>query len=283
MIAFSSTAVAVLSMTVLGLLFGVGLVLAARAFSTDEDPRFTQALDILPGINCGACGHAGCRGYAEAVAQGEGVGLCIPGGPEVAQALADLMGVELTETVRLRAVVHCQGGVSRCADRADYVGIQDCHAAHLTSGGARACAYGCLGYGSCAEACPFGAITMSAERLPVIAPDKCTACGICVETCPRALISLLPPQYDTYVACSNRGRGKAVKAVCSVGCIACGLCAKKDPNGAVVLEGNLPVLDYEKAGGDFSVAAEACPMNCFVTEGEPAAAETAALEGQEGR
>jgi ferredoxin len=180
------------------------------------------------------------------------------------------MGVEIeTGGAKLRAVVHCQGGTSRCGDRFRYVGEQDCRAANITAGGPKKCTYGCLGFGTCAEACPFGAITMSAERLPVIDPDKCTACGICVRTCPRALISLIPADAPVYLGCSVRDRGKAVRDTCSVGCIACGLCARKDPNQAIEMVDNLPVLDFEKSGGDFYAAAEVCPQNCFVVEREP--------------
>jgi len=250
----------------------VGLVLAARAFSVRVDPRLEEVLGALPGANCAACGYSGCRAYAEAVVRGEKCNLCMAGGPDVASALAKIMGVELEQAAKLRAVVRCQGGLSRCGERFQYVGEHDCRAADITYGGPKACPYGCLGMGSCAAACPFGAITMSEERLPVIDPDRCTGCGVCVKTCPRGIICLLPVDQKTYVACSSRDRGKAVRDVCSVGCIACGRCVKADPHGAITLENNLPVLDYEKAGGDFSAAAEACPMNCFVVEAEPVAA-----------
>ena len=267
---------AVGSMVVLGVLFGAGLMLAARAFHVEEDERVEAALDILPGMNCGACGYAGCQAYAEAVVEGEKVSLCTAGGPEVARALAELMGVEVSDLVKLRAVVHCQGGMSRCADRFEYVGVQDCRAAHITSGGPKSCIYGCLGLGSCARACPYDAITMSDERLPVVDPEKCTACGICVRTCPRDLLSLLPVEYKTYLGCSSRDRGKAVKDICSVGCIACGLCVKNDPHKATNLVELLPVLDFEKAGGDFSKGAEVCPMSCFVVEDAEALAQVGA-------
>jgi Na+-translocating ferredoxin:NAD+ oxidoreductase RNF subunit RnfB len=266
------------SMAALGLLFGVGLVLAARKFRPREDARIGKALGHLPGVNCAACGYAGCHSYAEALAAGEKVTLCAAGGPDVASALADVMGVEVGEVRRQRAVLHCQGGTRRCGDRFEYVGLEDCRAAHIISGGPKACTYGCLGMGSCARACPFGAISMSEERLPTIDAAKCTGCGTCVRTCPRNLLGLLPVEYKVYLGCASHDKGEAVKDVCSVGCIACGLCAKNEPRYAIQLMGNLPVLDYAKAQGDFRKAAEACPMNCFVIEeGEGAAVPLAAL------
>ncbi len=236
--------------------------------------------EVLPGVNCGACGYAGCRSYAEAVVEGEDVALCTVGGPEVASAIAEIMGVEVSELGSKRAVVHCAGGSGTCEDACTYEGIPDCRVAHITSGGQKACPYGCLGFGTCAEACPFDAITMSEDRLPVIDPDRCTACGICVRTCPRDLISLLDSRYTIYLACSSHDRGKAVKSICEVGCIACSMCAKKDPNEAITMEDNLPVLDYQKADGNFTVAADVCPMDCFVVEGEAAEKEEVATAAE---
>jgi electron transport complex protein RnfB len=269
------------SMLVLGLLFGAGLMLAARLLAGQENPLVEEVYKRLPGINCGACGYKGCRQYAEAVAGGETVNKCVPGGVDCAAALAELMGVEFVETVKLRAVVHCQGGTGHCAsDRFDYVGEQDCRAAHITAGGPKDCLYGCLGFGSCAEVCPVDAITMGEDRLPHIDGDVCIACGLCVKTCPRSLISLLPASYKVYLGCSSHDRAKAVKDVCDVGCIACQLCVKKDPNQAIQMENDLPVLDYEKAAGDFRVAAEVCPTGSYVVEGPlPEAVVAASSEG----
>ncbi len=261
-------------MLVLGLAFGIGLALASRAFAVEEDERIEEVLDALPGANCGACGYGGCRAYAEAVVnEGEEVDLCKPGGPETTELVADIMGVEVGGATEERAVVHCQGNTDKCGMRADYAGEADCRAADITGGGPKECTWGCLGFGTCAEACPFDAITMSEKKLPVIDPDACTACGVCVEVCPRDLITLLDKKYTTYLGCSSRDSGKAVKSVCDVGCITCGMCERKDPNDAIEIERGLPDLDFEGAEGDFSVGAEVCPMDCFVVEGAQDAEE----------
>ncbi|MFP4026379.1 MAG: RnfABCDGE type electron transport complex subunit B [Candidatus Brocadiia bacterium] len=258
--------ISIIAMVTLGLLFGIGLALASRAFSVDTDDRIDKILQILPGANCGACGYGGCRAYAEAVVEGEDIGLCKAGGQKTTEEIADIMGVETSDIGAMRAVVHCQGGIGVCDRIADYNGPEDCRAAHIASGGPIACPYGCLGFGSCAEACPFDAITMTESRLPDIDPEKCTGCGVCVNVCPRDLISLLPIEYKIYLGCSNRDSGRSVKDICSKGCIACGVCEKKDPNEAIEIVNGLPQLDHEKAEGDFSEAADACPMDCFVIE-----------------
>jgi electron transport complex protein RnfB len=272
------------SMLVLGLLFGVGLMLAARLLSGEENPMVEEVYKLLPKINCGACGYKGCRQYAEAVAQGEAVNKCVPGGADCARALGELMGVEVQETVKLRAVVRCQGGTPHCdSNRFDYVGEQYCRAANITGGGPKDCAYGCLGFGDCAAICPVDAITMGEDRLPRVDGDVCIACGRCVKTCPRSLITLLPATYKIYLGCSSHDRAKAVKDVCDVGCIACQLCVKKDPHGAIRMENDLPVLDFEKAEGDFRVAAEVCPASSYVVEGALPEAVLAAHADEETR
>ncbi len=259
--------IAALAMLILGVLFGVVLAVASRVFRAGTDAKAEEIYGVLPDTNCGACGYGGCMAYAEAVARGgEKTNLCVPGGSETAEAVASIMGVKMLDaSVAMRAVVHCQGDQSHCGRRADYSGIEECRAAHLLGGGDKACTYGCLGYGDCEQACPYDAIVME-SGLPRVDPDKCTACGLCVEACPRDLITLLETRFDTYLGCSSHDSGNAVKDVCSVGCITCGLCVKKDPNGAIRMENDLPVLDYEKAEGDFSVAKDVCPMDCFVRE-----------------
>jgi len=259
---------AMILLAALAVVFGLGLAFASDFCHVDVDPKVEEIEDALPQINCGACGYKGCAQYAEAVAKGEAAtNLCVPGAEGVAHQIAAIMGVEAEAHVPKRAVVHCQGGREECGQRFEYSGVEDCHAAAMVQGGPKACDFGCLGYGSCAEACPFNAITMRDDRLPRIDPDKCTGCGVCVQACPRGLIELLPVDCKVYLGCASHYKGKAVKSICSRGCIACQLCVKKTESGAITMEDNLPVIDYSK-GRDFDVAVEKCPAKCFVVEEE---------------
>ena len=249
----------------LGLVFGALLAFASKIFSVKVDPRVEQIAEILPNANCGACGYAGCTAFAEAVARGEAAtNLCIPGGASVAHSIAEIMGVEAKEVTKRVAVVRCGGGKNEAVAKYVYEGLTDCHAAELLGGGSKACKYGCLGLGSCVSACPYDAIAMSDDGLPVVFEEKCIGCGLCAQACPRGIIEMIPITQKVYVACVSHDRGKNVKAVCSVGCTGCTLCAspKFVPSGKVKIEDNLPTVssDWE----DFSAAVEKCPAKCFV-------------------
>jgi len=130
---------------------------------------------------------------------------------------------------------------------------------------AELCNFGCLGHGSCAKACPFSAIKMNANGLPMIDEEKCTACGVCVKTCPRGILTLIPRTQEIFLGCVNPDSGPLVRRICEVGCIGCGLCAKKNPAGAdgIKLQGALPVIDYEKLTS-WPEANSVCPRKCYV-------------------
>jgi Na+-translocating ferredoxin:NAD+ oxidoreductase RNF subunit RnfB len=255
-------------MGALGIAFGVGLAVASKRFHVDTDPRIEEVYEALPHIDCGACGYPGCSGYAEAVVlKGVDVHLCIPGGEETAHAVAGVMGVEVSapkETAR--AVVHCQGGWGVAKREFDYAGVDDCRAAQLVQGGPKACKFGCLGLGTCASVCPFGAISMGEDGMPVVDEDKCTACGVCVKVCPVGIISILPSKYRVFMACSNpAAKGKAMKELCGRGCIKCRLCVKATESGAVTWGEALPEIDYE-TWTDPDAAVAKCPQDCFADQ-----------------
>lgn len=255
-------------LVVLGVAFGAGLAMAAKRFRVDADPRVEQVYDALPHIDCGACGYPGCSAYAAAVVKGEAaVDLCVPGGADTAQAVAQIMGVEVAEAKESsRAVILCQGGLAEARRDFEYVGVGDCRAASLVHGGPKACKYGCLGFGTCVEACPFGAITMSDNGLPVVAEDRCSGCGVCVKACPVGIIALLPVSQRVFLACSNTAvKGKAMKDICTRGCIECRACVKATASGAITWGDGLPQIDYAQ-WTDPDAALAKCPMGCFADQ-----------------
>lgn len=245
----------------LGALFGAGLALASKRFCVVTDPRIEEIYAKLPGANCGACGLAGCIGFAEALIKGScSVDKCVATEEEARLDIAEILGVEAKIKIKKTAVLHCHGGKSRVKDRFIYTGIRNCISANLIMQGPKACVYGCIGYADCARACPFGAISMNEEDLPVVDEDKCTACGKCVAVCPTKLYSLVPVTKAYAVRCKSLDFGRKVSEVCSVGCIACRKCEKACPVKAIQIIDNLSLIDYnicDNRGECFKV----CPVN----------------------
>jgi len=243
----------------LGLGFGLVLAIASKKFCVEADPRIEKIFARLPGANCGACGFPGCMGFAEGLIQGScSVEKCTVSNEEAKEEIAKILGVKIKEEVKKVATLHCFGG-NRAKDKYTYQGIKDCVAANLVLGGQKACVYGCLGFGDCLRVCPFDAIKMSEDGLPLIDKDKCKACNKCVEICPKKILSLSPLSGNVFVACSSHDSGKDTKAVCSVGCIACKLCEKICPVDAIHVVDNLVIIDYNKCTS-CGKCVEVCPM-----------------------
>ena len=256
-------AVPVLTMTALGLLFSVGLVLAYKKLKVEEDPKVEKISEILPQANCGACGFSGCRAFAEALVKGKAeANGCPVGGEEVAQGLAGILGVEAGEHIKKIARLHCRGTKAAAKERGVYLGISTCYASHLV-GGNKQCSYGCLGYGDCVRACPFDALYMGDEGLPVVREDRCTACGKCVDACPRNLFELHPIAQNILVFCRSEDRGPTARKVCKNACIACGICVRACPE-AIILENNLAIItDHKKIKPEAIPEIEKCPTDAI--------------------
>lgn len=271
--------VAVLSMTGLGVVFALFLSLANRKLKVEEDPKIAQVESALPGTNCGACGEASCRAFAEAVVTGrQPVTGCRVGKEATARAVAAAMGVEVEAMVLQKAVVHCGADDSVRQRRGRYTGIPSCTAANLHLGGNILCRFGCLGYGDCDRACPFAAIEM-VDGLPAVSFELCVACGKCVEACPRSLITLEVVSNETNYAvrCRSPEAGRAVRKICSVGCIACRRCEKACPVEAIQVVDNLARIDYQKCQG-CGDCAQVCPTKCITVIGGRIPVMTAPIE-----
>jgi Na+-translocating ferredoxin:NAD+ oxidoreductase RNF subunit RnfB len=244
---FNSILYPVLSISGMGLLFGIALGFAGRIFYVKEDPKIGEVREALPGANCGGCGYAGCDAFAVAVAAGEApVGGCPVGGADVAEKVAEIMGKKVELAARKAAYVKCAGSRDKAVFRYDYVGLDDCKAvSQLAGSGSKSCGMGCLGNGSCAKTCPYNAIAM-VDGIAKVNSDICVACGLCVPTCPRNLIELIPVDSAVRVACNSTDSGKVVRAHCTVGCIGCKMCEKVCAYDAIHVTNLLAKVDCDK-------------------------------------
>ncbi len=257
-------AATVIAVGAMAVAFGIILAIAAQKFAVKVDPRITQISEILPGANCGGCGYPGCAGYAAAiVVVGAETNLCAPGGGETTAAIAKIMGVEASAAEPKVAVVMCRGTLAVAGKRFDYDGISDCRAAILVNTGPKSCRYGCIGLGSCIEACQFGALVMTENRIAVVIEEKCVGCGKCVETCPKNIIALVPKSKHVHVFCKNVDKGGRAKKSCKAACIACKKCEKECKFDAIHVVNNLAVIDYEKCK-DCGKCVVVCPQDALV-------------------
>jgi electron transport complex protein RnfB len=237
-------ATAGLFMTGLGVSLAVLLSAANKKLYVYEDPRIDEVEALLPRNNCGACGTAGCRAFAEAAIRGDiAPGQCTVCTPAQAQMIANLLAVTVGEQEKRVARIACAGGRQVAINRAHYAGLESCRAAHLVAGGGKGCAWGCLGFGDCVDVCDFDAIHMDPFQLPVVHDARCIACNDCVEVCPKNLISLQNESHKLWVACSNRDFGAEAEAQCEVICNACGRCVADAPAGLISINENLAVID----------------------------------------
>ncbi len=246
---------------ILGAFFGCLLGFASKKFAVEEDPLTEELRAALPGANCGGCGFVGCDDYAKAVAEGKAApNLCAVGGADANREMSRILGIESSEMARMIAHVACLGDCENASKRVDYYGSCDCEQLMLLPGGGdKACAYGCLGMGTCTKVCKFDAISV-VNGVAVVDEKKCTGCGACAAVCPKHLIHLVPASSFVRVSCVNPKRGKDVSSVCKVGCIGCGLCAKNCPQMIIEMKDNLPQIDYELCIA-CGLCAEKCPRH----------------------
>ena len=241
-----NTAIMILVVMVgVGAVFGFVLAFANKKFAMEVNPLIEEVEDILPKGQCGACGFAGCAKYAEAVVENPDVApnLCVPGKAEVAAKVAALTGKRAEAAEPHFAHLKCRGTQTAAAAAYNYEGIHDCAAAKLIQGGPKGCKFGCIGFGNCVNACPFDAMTMGEDGLPVVDKNKCTGCGKCASTCPQGIIELLPFTAKVAVSCSSHDKGGDARKKCTAACLGCGLCMRNCSHGAIKIENNLAVVN----------------------------------------
>ena len=247
-----------------GFTFGALIAFAHRRFRVWEDPRIDAVTDLLPGANCGACGFAGCRAFAEAAVGGDVVPAeCTVLSRMEVDFVAAVLGVDAGEATRRVARLLCAGGSDVAVTRAEYDGIESCAAAVAVGGGGKGCTWGCIGLADCAVSCTFEAIRMSEFDLPVVDPDKCTACNDCVDACPLDLFTLMPLDQKLIVQCKSLLEGESATELCSVACDACGRCAVDAAPGLIEMVHGLPVIDYSRNELADPIACARCPTGAI--------------------
>lgn len=255
---------AVLILALLGLLLGGLIGFTAKKFAVESDSRIGKITELLPGANCGGCGYAGCADYARAIVEdGVSPANCAAVTDENFQQILKTAGREAVQRERKVAVVYCSGDNAHAVHVALYNGLNDCRAAASLSGAGKGCRFGCIGLGSCARSCQFGAIELR-NGLAVVHPEICRGCGTCTEVCPRKLIRLVPADSKVHVFCNSLDKGPLKRRFCSAGCLACRKCVNSSPE----LFNVQGFLVRTRAGADLTeeqVAAIRCPTGALQT------------------
>ena len=253
----------------LGSAFALILLVASEKLKVQVDPKIEAVQEALPGIDCGACGFAGCASYAKAVvADPNLIGRCAPGGAKVAASIGGILSLQVSDSQHpVRPIVHCNAHTRDKTFLGQYNGVERCTTANALAN-VQACKFGCLGFGDCVKACKFDAIHV-VDGLATVDYAKCTGCTACSKACPRNLIEMVPFSESSMitVACSSRENGKTTKSMCQVGCIGCKLCTRQ--NDVFSVDQNLARIDYSAYPGntELQTAVEKCPAKIIIQRG----------------
>ncbi len=264
----------IVTLAVIGAAAAVILYFVAQKFKVFEDPRIDEVEEALPGANCGGCGFAGCRAFAESCVKASDLGdlNCPVGGNDTMNSVASILGLEAVKKDPRVAYIRCNGTCDNRPKTSSFDGATTCAIASSVYSGETGCQFGCLGYGDCVTACDFDAIDLRPELgVPQIIDDKCVACGACVDACPKNLIELrkkMPKNRKVVVSCQNKDKGGVARKACSVACIGCGKCMKECPFDAITIENNLAYIDSDKCKLCRKCVA-VCPTGAIIEENFP--------------
>ncbi len=170
MLAFPIIVYIIIAIAVIALIFGAILGYSSIKLKVEADPIVEQIDALLPQSQCGQCGYPGCKPYAEAIANGDQITKCVPGGQPLVVKIADLLGVE----------VPAMDGVAEPEVKVALI--------HEDM---------CIGCTKCIQACPVDAIIGTNKAMHTVIPDLCTGCELCVAPCPTNCIEMVKQQTTT--------------------------------------------------------------------------------------
>jgi electron transport complex protein RnfB len=264
----------IVSLSLLGVVAAIVLYFVAQRFKVYEDPRIDSVEAELAGANCGGCGYAGCRNFAETLVKSDSFDnlFCPVGGNDAMSRIALILGREAVSKEERIAVLRCHGTCEFRPRTNKYDGALSCAIASSLYSGETGCTFGCHGYADCVDVCKFDALHMDPQTgLPVVDEQKCTSCGACVKACPRHLFELRKHwkgDKKVYVACMNEDKGGVARKNCTVACIGCGKCFKICPYEAIVMNTNLAFIDSNRCKLCRKCVAE-CPTHAIIETGFP--------------
>lgn len=163
--------IATFTLVVFAFVCGGILGYASIKFKVKGNPIVEQINQILPQTQCGQCGYPGCKPYAEAIANGEPINRCPPGGEAGIKSLAELLELEIIELDESCG----QETLPKVA-----LIIED----------------ECIGCTKCIQACPVDAIVGAAKQMHTVIASECTGCDLCVAPCPVDCIEMPYIQVD---------------------------------------------------------------------------------------
>jgi Na+-translocating ferredoxin:NAD+ oxidoreductase RNF subunit RnfB len=256
-------------------ILSVLLYIVAQKFKVFEDPRIDEVEHMLPSSNCGGCGYAGCRNFAEALVKADNISkmFCPVGGNTSMGNIANFLGKVAEPKAPMVAVLRC-GGTPECRPHTNvYDGVTSCAIVNALYMGQAGCPSGCLGCGDCEKVCKFHALAINTTtKLPHINDEKCTACGACAKACPRNIIELRKKNSKDrkiYVSCVNKELAYMATANCTNACTGCGNCATVCTFSAITVNNNLAYIDSDKCKLCRKCVTE-CPSNAIREIGFPA-------------
>jgi len=259
---------------ILGGISAIVLYAVSKIFYVYENPLIDEVNELLPAANCGGCGFPGCKSFAELLVNSDDISdlFCPVGGNDMMKEIGKKLGKEVQEKEPMVAVLLCNGACDVRPKTVAFEGPDSCVIEDMVFVGETDCQYGCMGKGDCVDVCDFDAMYMDEETgLPVIITENCTACGACINACPRHLLEFRPRNkrdLKIYVACKNEEKGNIARKSCEVACIGCSKCVKVCPKDAITINNYLAYIDASLCTLCRKCVPE-CPTNAIIETNFP--------------